>query len=328
MPAAVTTPAGSRRVSQPPTRAPTGSATSSRTSTSAGHQLRVGVDGDPGEDRDVDERGDQRGADEEADHQRAPGRGAPRARRAGPAGGRCAGCAARTGAAATAEPASSHGPAAENTCTSGSAVANARMIPLSASASSAAPSRSASRASARPAGVRRAAAAARTGTGRRTARTRDHEQHAQRGQPAALPGQGHEGQAQRDVGGQRVRLQHHQGQAAQAGQRQAETEQVGPVTRHRRPHAADSGRQVTGRRGERGREHQADREVDPEDVLPVGDGEDQRAVQRAEDAAQLLHRADHAERDPAPRPAGTCRRPAPASPGPGRRRRRPAGTAR
>jgi hypothetical protein len=47
--------------------------------------------------------------------------------------------------------------------------------------------------------------------------------------------------------------------------------------------------------GDGGGEDQADGEVDPEDVAPGAEGEHHGAVQRAEDAAELLHRPDHAE---------------------------------
>ena len=58
----------------------------------------------------------------------------------------------------------------------------------------------------------------------------------------------------------------------------------------------------------------------------VAEGEHHGAVQRAEDVAELLHRADDAERHAALAGAGRGRRPAPASPAPARRRRRPGGT--
>ena len=59
-----------------------------------------------------------------------------------------------------------------------------------------------------------------------------------------------------------------------------------------------------------------------------GHGEDRRAEQRAEHAAELLHRADDAERGAAAVAAARGRRPGRASPAPARRRRRPAGPGR
>ena len=49
-----------------------------------------------------------------------------------------------------------------------------------------------------------------------------------------------------------------------------------------------------------GGEDEADGEVDPEDVAPGAEGEHHGAVQRADDAAELLDGADDAERDAAP----------------------------
>ena len=52
--------------------------------------------------------------------------------------------------------------------------------------------------------------------------------------------------------------------------------------------------------GDGGGQDEADGEVDPEDVAPGAEGEDHGAVQRAEDAAELLHGSDDAEWHPAP----------------------------
>ena len=99
----------------------------------------------------------------------------------------------------------------------------------------------------------------------------------------------------------------------------------GEAPRRARPRAA---REPRAGPGDQDGEDQPGHEVDREDHPPVADGQDQRAVQRAEDAAELLHRRrPHRAVHRAGRP-GRGRPPAPGWPAPAPRRRRPAGSGR
>ena len=66
--------------------------------------------------------------------------------------------------------------------------------------------------------------------------------------------------------------------AREGDQQQEQPDEVGPATG--RPQVSAAGRE----RADGGGEHEADGEVDREDGPPVGDGEDDRAEERAEDA--------------------------------------------
>ena len=91
-------------------------------------QLRSAEDGRPGEERDVDQRRDQGRADEEADQdgpQAGVRRSAPRGTRGPSARRRCS----TKATAASAAPSRNQSPWSEKTCTSGSAVAKARITP-------------------------------------------------------------------------------------------------------------------------------------------------------------------------------------------------------
>ena len=77
MPTAVTTPAGRRAGEVAADHRADRQRDQEPDQHQRGHQLGVAVDRGAGEERDVDQRRDQGGADEEADQQRAPGRRAP-----------------------------------------------------------------------------------------------------------------------------------------------------------------------------------------------------------------------------------------------------------
>ena len=137
-----------------------------------GHQLASRpVDGGPGEDRDVDERGDQGRADEEADHDRAPGRRTTqRAARDAAAPRRGAGAATNATARLRRAEEVPEALVGEDLHL-GSAVAKARITPPSASASRQAPAgrppgRCGPSRAGRPAAASRSRSAPRTAPGR------------------------------------------------------------------------------------------------------------------------------------------------------------------
>ena len=299
MPAAVTTPAGSRRLSTPPSSAPTGSATSSRTSTSAAESCESGIHGDAGEDRDVHQGRDQRRADEEADHQRAPRRGRGAARPAGPAGAGWCGCATRTAPRRPTEPARNHGPAGEKTATSGSAVANARITPARATRRAA--SRRAGRCGGRP---RASGAGRRSGcVGRQAPGDQSEHQH-QRASPSGdsqrdSPTTGTKASPSVTPAGQHRRLEQHQrerqrgepGQpgADQVGSRRARPPGTSAVTR---PAADADGGSAAARTRPTAR-------LSAKIACHGAKASTTAPYSGPEHAAQLLHRAHHAERDAA-----------------------------
>ena len=251
-------------------------------------QLRVRVDGEPGEDRDVDQRRDQCAADEEAHHQRTPGGGrGDRPRRH-----------QRVGRGAVAVP---EGQGRRGASDQQPGSGRGEDLHL---------------------GVRRGEREdhPRQGEGQqhraghvdlleeRTpgpqveqrglgSQAPHHEEDGQpdgddrqRGQPAAAAGDRDEGQAQGDVGGESGRLEHDQqpGGHGPAGQ-----EHPWPV---RRPcGGVATGGPACGAAPDHGQQHQGDGQVDPEDVAPAAEGEHHRAVHGPHHVAELLHRADHAE---------------------------------
>ena len=195
-------------------------------------------------------------------------------------------------AAATAAPRRYHRPRGENTSTLGSAVAKARITPPSATASSSAPTRSAST-STRPQPRR-----SRSGRGanqhhassRTSATTVDG---ADRGEPAAVAGEGDEEPAPREVA--------HQARRA-AGRRRSRRRTSRAAAGRRRGRAAVAGSRSGRSRGQgadRGGQDQPDGEVDGEDRPPVGHGEHGRAEERTEHRADLLDRRHDAQRDAA-----------------------------
>ena len=193
-------------------------------------------------------------------------------------------------AAATAAPRRYQRPWSEKTWTLGSAVAKARITPPSATASSAEPTRSASRA-ARPQ-LRRST----SGRAAVTQRTRSSANAASATSPTGvshrlLPATGMNSWPQvrsRISGGGWVKTSGagHEGQQQRARRPPGRAVAVARVDRGR----------AGALRPDRGRQHQADHEVDREDAPPVGDRQHHGAEQRAEHAAELLHGRDDAER--------------------------------
>src|SRR5699024_5569466 len=101
------------------------------------------------------------------------------------------------------------------------------------------------------------------------------------------PGEGDEGDPERDVRGERLR------------RREGEPQQPrGEDPDERR----DDGRtpRPPGDRRDGDEEEHAEDDVEPEDRPPVRDGEHRRPEEGAEDRAELLHRTDDAERHPPP----------------------------
>ena len=212
--------------------------------------------------------------------------------------------------AATAARARYQSPAGENTCTSGSAVAKARMIPPRATDSSAAPTRSASRTdrhqSRRSTSGRGATSSQTTKATPRTTVSSpswDHQidppsENGTNGPPRST-------ELTRLLG---CRITSSIEISDQREQHDPDPVHAPPerVVQVDRPvdTRCGTGRTIwttrsPGQGGHRGGEDEADGEVDPEDVAPGAEGEHDRAVQRAEDAAELLDGADHAERDSA-----------------------------
>ena len=144
IPTAVTTPAGARLVSAPPTTAPTGSATRNSTRT------RAALSWEPSATVSRAKIGMSTSAAIRAAPTKKLTTTAPQAATCAKAPCGMSGADDRrlwstNSTAPTAAIASHQGPLRENTCTCGSAVAKARITPASATASRAAPSRSASR---------------------------------------------------------------------------------------------------------------------------------------------------------------------------------------
>ncbi len=283
-------------------------------------------------ERDVDQRRDQGGADEEADQQRAPGRRTTQRAAAGRAGPRPGAGAGRRRAAATAEPRRYQRPWSENTWTFGSAVANARITPASATPRNRAPTRSASRSV--------AAQPRRSTSGRAGGAAADHEQH----------GRDHRDDAER---------------ASASGRRRTNGMNSWPQVRSRSRGAGWVEGQDAGDQGDE--ERAAGRPSRPGTVRLVASGRPAAASLRlAPDGSVRIASAEHqadgevdqrrspaSRRTPAPRRRragrarcrspgpprprraarrgarrGRGRRPGPAWPAPARRRRRPGGTGR
>ena len=237
------------------------------------------------------------------------GEGAVRDQRARSSGG----CAARTARRRRRRSPRYQGPAGQKTCTSGSAVAKARMTPPRATESRPAPSRSASRTE--PHQSRRST----------SGRVRGEQPGERAGRPSttvatptwdapdrAAVGERHERAARATTEVTRpLGLPHHQqqrrpGSARAAGARASRTAARADSPRSDarlaglrvpRPRTIRTRRSAQGH--DRGGEDEADGEVDPEDVAPGAEGEHHGAVQRAEHAAELLDGADDAERDAA-----------------------------
>ena len=252
------------------------------------------MDGEPGEERDVDECGDQGRPDEERHHDRAPRRsGAQRA-----AGDERAGGSALAGREPGErdeghghEPRSVRGDRAALRLRRGEGhdhrtephrqQQGAPQIGLGGEGGPAAPGDQGAGGGREP---------------RQEQGQQDEGRQGQRRQPAGLAGDRQIGPADLDVLHQPGRCEHHQ---RQAGQRQRAEDRPGPVEAFRQAHGPvfRQARAAVGDDG--GGQDQPDRAVEPEDRPPVADRQHDRAVQRAEDAAELLHRADDAERQTA-----------------------------
>ena len=118
----------------------------------------------------------------------------------------------------------------------------------------------------------------------------DDGDRADRGQPAAVAGEGDEGRAPGEVAQQRRWSDEDQRPGDQGDEQQ---QGARPVEAARRWAA------VAGQAADGDRQDQADDQVHHEDEPPVGHRQHDRAEERTEHAADLLDRGDHAERHPA-----------------------------
>ena len=261
-----------------------------------GDELGVGVDGEPGEDRDVHQGRDQRRPDEEADRAARP-RPASRANepcghqrvRADPV------VPARTPAAASAEPASSQGPAGEKTETSRVGGGEGQDHPGQA---------------------RRRAGPRRAGRPRRASRAPGaHVDQRRPGGAAGAPRAPRAAPSRASPTGVSQRESPATGTnarpsvtsvASDAAARAspgcsattASPARRAPTTSNR-PVRAGSGARGPAPGGSATASTRPTARLSAKIACQVRDGEHHRAVQRAEHAAELLDRADHAERDAA-----------------------------
>ena len=146
----------------------------------------------------------------------------------------------------------------------------------------------------------RPGAAARSSSARGTARAATTATRPERGGPARRTDDRDEQLAPGDVGEQRCSAPRRPGR--RPPQRDREESRGPPSRRCREPTVASGGSRDSSRRGpaDEDGEDEPDDEVDREDHPPVGDGEDHRAVERADDAADLLDGRDDPERYAAP----------------------------
>ena len=310
---AVSTWAGTRRSSHPPSTAPTGRAMRKRSSTSAASSwdsrwtVRRAKNGmsTSAAMRLAPTKNDTTSAPQAGRDPRAPrgtsGRGAVRWRHQNPA-------------KAAAASGSSQGALGEIAALSGSAEANATMTAPRPTVSISAPRRSVSRP--RPAQPRQSS------SGRRAVASRTRNSAARPNVVRAI------GVSHRDspTTGRKARplvtpVTSASGSSiTRARPARASSPRPSPTT-SRRVAGALIRRVRPGRRRysvahphHRGGEHESDRAVQPEDVAPRPEREDDRSVERPDDAAELLYRADDPERQ-----AATRRRPQVGHQGEGRR---------